>query len=104
MVFYFRSPPIQGRMAYFRAVGSRRELSFLAGKIWSEVQQTCNLCRKVDIVDVARYLLVHAFFYKNKPYKNTQEQSPGWNFDQKSIRNLFNPCTQIEICIYTKTY
>ena len=49
---------------------------------------------------------VHAFFYKNKLYKNTQDvtqiiknnvQPPGWNFDQTNLRNLFNPCPQIEM-------
>ena len=60
-----------------------------------------------------RSATLHAFFYKNKVYKNTQaeicpkiknnyEQSLGLNFDQKNSRNLVNHCTQIEMYMKTK--
>ena len=38
----------------------------------------------------------------NTQVEIAEEQSPGWNFDQKNLRNLFNPCTQIEMYMKTK--
>ena len=53
-------------------------------------------------------VLLYAFFYKNKFYKNTQAKiypkfknklrtTTRLNFDQKNLRNLFNSCTRIEM-------
>ena len=53
------------------------------------------------------------FFYKNKLYKNTQVEVcqktknklrtiTRLNFEQKTLINLFNPCTQIEMYMKTK--
>ena len=61
------------------------------------------------------YIVVHALFYKNKLYKNTPaEICPKLKTSFRTInrlkfwtdkfKNLFNPGTQIEICMYTKTW
>ena len=58
-------------------------------------------------------LEIHAFFYKKKLYKNTQAEicpkiknklrtMTMLNFDQKNLKNLFNPCTEIEMYMKTK--
>ena len=58
-------------------------------------------------------LTTRFIFYKNKPYKNTQADFcpkiknklrtiTRLKFDQKNLRNLFNPCTQIEMYMKSK--
>ena len=55
----------------------------------------------------------HTLFCKKKLYENTQDEicpkiktrlrtittPPGWIFDPTNLTILFNPCTQIEICM-----
>ena len=59
-------------------------------------------------------LITRFLFYKNKLYKNTQAEIypklknnlrtiTRLKLDQKNLRNLFNPCMQIEMYMKTRS-